>query len=65
MMYIITGILLVVVIATGWYIYSKMLKSKRMRSFARKRGRDAAAWQKVLDQNAADRAKADLAANRA
>lgn len=56
--------LLVAVIATGWYIYTKMLESKRKRRFARKRARDAIAWQKVLDKNAADRATADAATSR-
>ncbi len=56
--------LLVAVIATGWYIYTKMLESKRKRRFARKRARDAIAWQKVLDKNAADRAIADAATSR-
>lgn len=53
--------LLVAVMATGWYIHTKMLESKRKRRLARKRVRNALAWQKVLDKNAADRATADAA----
>ncbi|TCP66001.1 hypothetical protein C8J43_10756 [Sphingomonas sp. PP-CE-1G-424] len=53
--------LLIALLATGWYIYTKMMESKRKHRFARKRARDALAWQKVLDKNAADRAMADTA----
>lgn len=51
--------LLVAAIATGWYLYSKVQKARNARRFARKRASDAIAWQKVLDQNAANRASAD------
>ena len=65
MIYLVVVALVVVAISAGWYIYAKMLESKRMLRFARKRARDAAAWQKVLDKNAADRATADIIASTA
>ncbi|KQO04744.1 hypothetical protein ASF09_18605 [Sphingomonas sp. Leaf242] len=58
---LIVAALLVAMLVTGWYIYTKMMESKRKHRFARKRARDALAWQKVLDKNAADRAMADAA----
>ena len=44
---------------TGWYLLEDVEIKKNAQA------RDAAAWKKVLDQNAADRATADLATNRA
>lgn len=51
--------LLVAVIYAGWHTYSRIQKVRNARRFARKRARNAIAWQKVLDQNAAHCASAD------
>jgi hypothetical protein len=59
MIRLLVAALLVAFAATGWYLYARMQKARLARRFARKRARDAIAWQKVLDQNAADRARGD------
>lgn len=53
---LLVAMLLVAMIYTAWHFYSRMLETRYARRFARKRARDAIAWQKVLDKNAADRA---------